>query len=147
MTTCKAIDSVTRHNSEDGAWTRIRGIAPTRSSKSFRLKNWRRFFAADADVSTPCPHAIPVLDRHRDPAFPAEAAILRGRDEGLRARASTSRISRAWNRPTHRRRREISPLDGCFLFQRSMPASAASLSGELATTISGIRAAGLFERA
>src|SRR4030095_366327 len=87
---------------------------PMLSSKSFRPKNWRRFFAADADVSTPCPHAIPALDHHRDPAFPAKVSNLRERDEGLRARASTSRISRAWNRPTHRRRTEISKLDGAF---------------------------------
>ena len=88
--------------------------------------------------------AIRAWDRRPDRAFPAAAAALPARGAGSRECASMWRTCRASSRPAHRPRRAVRPLRHVLLFHRSRPARAASLSGEFATTISGIFVRGFF---
>ena len=90
--------------------------------------------------------AIRASDRHRGRAFPAAGAALRAHGAGSRGCASRWTTGRASSRPARRRRRGGSPTSACLLFHRSRPASAALLSGEFATTMSGILVRGVFAR-
>ena len=87
--------------------------------------------------------AIRASDRRPGRAFPVAGAALRGRCAGSRACGSRSTSGRASSRRARRRPRDARPTSGWRAFQRSSPASAASLLGEFATTTSGIFARGL----
>ena len=144
--TCRAPASGTRRSSAAGGPTSARATARSRSSRWSPPQELAAIFASGTlvergfarfDAVSPS-RATRASDRRPDPASPAAAASLPARCAGSRGCASTSTSGRASNRPARRRPRGAPAASGCFAFQRSRPASAASLSGEFATTMSGI---------
>ncbi len=120
--TCRAPASVTWRSFADGEPTRSRAIARTRNSKWFHRRSWTEIFAA-----RPLSRALSARRLLRFAAF--SCASFRhsrvgsssgsGVSCGGRSASGTWRrltrmrvqveIGRAWNRPAHRRRREVRP--------------------------------------